>query len=140
MPPTLKPIDGIEVFSGDEDYYIIEFATYAEISNTDPGDQFSTDFTSSAEILTLTGVLEEDQTYFFKVYITGDLPMDSFFTMTIPTSVGLPSNDVSGLTLTCVAYCDESDITMTYTSATRLITFKGVVPDTSSYVTAPGAL
>jgi hypothetical protein len=31
MPPSLKPIDGIEVFSGDEEFYKIEFANYMEI-------------------------------------------------------------------------------------------------------------
>jgi hypothetical protein len=81
MPPSLKPMDGIEVFSGDSDYYKIEYATYMEISNTDPGDQFTTDFTSVAAIETLTGVMEEDQTYSFSVYMTGDLPMDSYFTL-----------------------------------------------------------
>jgi hypothetical protein len=28
MPPCLKPLTGLEVFSGDEDYYQVEVATY----------------------------------------------------------------------------------------------------------------
>lgn len=60
MPPTLAPIDGLDIYSGDDEYYIIEDATFCTISNTLPGDETTTDYTSTAEITTLTGVLEED--------------------------------------------------------------------------------
>lgn len=66
--------------------------------------------------------------------------MNSYFTMTIPTTVGMPDGDVDGLTLECNQICDEDDITMTWTASTRMITFSGPVPNESSYMTAPGPL
>lgn len=101
MPPSLSPMDGIYVFSGDDEFYKIEYAEYATISNTLPGDEDTTDYTSSMSITTLTGVLEEDQTYEFSVYTTGDIPMNGYFTLYVPTSVGMPTNDVDDMTLTC---------------------------------------
>lgn len=140
MPPCLDPMDGIILYSGDTDYYEIEYATYMTIANSLPGDEDSTSYNSVAEITTLTGVLEEDQTYSFSVYMTGDLPMSGYFTLKIPTAVGMPSAGINGLTLTCTSYCDENDMTMTYSSSTRIITFSGPVPDESSYITAPGPI
>jgi hypothetical protein len=71
------------------------------MTNTLPGTEYTTSFTSSASITTLTGVLESDQTYSFKVYLTGDMPMNSYFTLSVPSLVGMPSAGVSGLSMTC---------------------------------------
>jgi len=60
MPPSLCPLDGIVVFSGDDEFYKIEYASYATLTNTLPGDESTTIYDSSMEITTLTGVLEED--------------------------------------------------------------------------------
>jgi hypothetical protein len=59
MPPTLAPMDGFIVYTGDTDYYEIEYASFMTITNTKPGDETTTSYTSTAEITTLTGVLEE---------------------------------------------------------------------------------
>lgn len=114
--------------------------TGQSITNTLPGTESTTSYTSEASITTETGVLEEGQTYRFKVYMPGDLPKDSYYTLYVPTTVGMPSSGVSGLTLTCQQYCTASDITLSYSSSTRLITFTGAVPDTASYITSPGPL
>lgn len=66
--------------------------------------------------------------------------MDGYFTLYIPTTVGMPSGGVSDLTLVCDQFCDEADVTLTYSSSTRLLTFSGVVPDVSSYIIAPGPI
>jgi len=140
MPPTLCPLDGIIVYTGDSEYFEIEYATYATITNTLPGDETTVDYTSAASITTLTGVLEENQTYEFNIYTTGDIPMDGLFTLKIPTEVGLPSDPDNDFVLTCTQNCDESTITLTYSSSLRLLTFSGVVPDASSYIMAPGPI
>jgi hypothetical protein len=48
MPPTLAPIDGLDIYSGDDEYYIIEEATFCTISNSLPGTEKTTPYTSSA--------------------------------------------------------------------------------------------
>lgn len=63
MPPSLCPLSGITVYTGDSEYYQIEVATYPTITNSLPGDEDTTSYTSKAEITTLDSVLEEDQTY-----------------------------------------------------------------------------
>lgn len=60
MPPNLSPLSGIIVFSGDDEYYKIEEASYATITNTIPGSASTVSFTSQATITTLTGVSETD--------------------------------------------------------------------------------
>lgn len=52
----------------------------------------------------------------------------------------MPTNGISDITLQCNQYCDESTITLSYSSSTRIITFSGVVPSASSYIQAPGPL
>lgn len=37
MPPTLKPLDGFIVYSGDSEYYKIELAEYMALTNSLPG-------------------------------------------------------------------------------------------------------
>jgi hypothetical protein len=74
------------------------------------------------------------------VYLTGDIPQNGYFTLYVPTSVGMPTGGITDITLKCNQYCDESTITLSYTSSLRLITFSGVVPSASSYITAPGPI
>lgn len=110
------------------------------ITNTEPGTESDSAFTSVASIETEKGVLEEGQTYKFVVYLNGDLPKDAWYTLLIPTAVGMPASGASGLTLTCLQYCTASDITLSYSSSTRLLTFAGAVTDTSDYVFNPGPI
>jgi len=51
--------------------------------------------------MTNTGVLEKDIKYQFEIYLTGDLPVNSYFTMIVPSEVGMPTNSVSGLEMEC---------------------------------------
>lgn len=67
MPPTLAPMDGFIVYSGDSEYFKIENAEYMKLTNTLPGDESTNDNASTATMATLTGVLEEDETYDFSV-------------------------------------------------------------------------
>ena len=62
--------------------------------------------------------------------------MNSYFTLAVPSSVGLPSTP----TLTCTQACSTSDITLMWDSSTRLITFQGVVKSEGKYIMAPGPL
>jgi hypothetical protein len=71
------------------------------LTNTIPGDENSVaGFVSTAQIKTLTGVYEKDQTYGFEVFLTGDIPMNGFITLKIPSIVGVPSS-ISSMTLEC---------------------------------------
>ena len=140
MPPTFKPLGNFIVYTGDSEFYKIEVADYMTLTNTIPGDENSiAGFVSTAEIKTLTGVYEKDQTYAFEVFLTGDIPMDGFFTLKIPTTVGVPSS-ISSMTLECTQSCEARDITLTWNAGTRTITFSGVVPEESRYIMAPGPL
>jgi hypothetical protein len=137
MPPSLCPLTGIEVFTGDGEFYKIEYADYMQLTNTLPGTELTSTYTSIAAITSAnTGVLEEGQTYTFTVYPTGDLPMNSYFTLAVPSSVGLPSTP----TLTCSQACTTSDITLSWDSSTRLLTFSGIVKSEGKYIMAPGPL
>lgn len=102
QPPSLAPLSGFIIFSGDTDFNKIEEATYPALTNDMPGDDDSAFQSSVAEITTLTGVLEEDQTYQFTIYTTNDIPLGGFWTLQIPTEVGLPDDPASDLVLTCV--------------------------------------
>jgi hypothetical protein len=101
MPPTLAPMDGFIIFTGDEDFYKIEYADYMTLTNTLPGDETTTDNTSTATMEGLTGILETDETYEFSVQLTGDIPMDGYITLYIPETVEIPSGGASDLTLVC---------------------------------------
>jgi hypothetical protein len=87
-----------------------------------------------------TGIGEANQKYRFTVYLSGDLPMDSYFTLQIPASVGLPSSPATNLGFVCLAGCDEEEMTVTYEDPSRLLKFDGVVPDENSAVYAPGPI
>ncbi len=58
MPPSLAPFSGINVNSGDADLYVIEEMDDLSMTNTLPGTEYTTAYTSVAAITTLTGVLE----------------------------------------------------------------------------------
>ena len=77
MPPNFKPFGGsqISIITADSDYYYIEEAIYDDLTirTSTPGTTYG-DYTSEAEIMTATGVSEEDQTYKFTVYLKGDIP------------------------------------------------------------------
>jgi hypothetical protein len=60
MPPCLQPVSGIKVYSGDTDFYKIEYSDYATLSTTLPGDATTANYDSTAVIATLTGVSETD--------------------------------------------------------------------------------
>lgn len=105
MPPSLCPLAGVVVFTGDTSYFKVEYSDYALLSNTLPGTEAVSDYTSVASIETLTGVLETGQTYKFVVYLTGDLPKNGIFTLTVPSAIGLPADPTTGLALTCISYC-----------------------------------
>lgn len=116
MPPNLQSVDGITVYSADTDYYEIEKASYATIMNLLPGDDSTVSSTSVASMQGLTGVLETDQEYKFTVYLTGDIPMNGYYTLEIPTTVGLPASPATDLTLTCDSLCTASAITLSYSN------------------------
>jgi hypothetical protein len=140
MPPCLQPVSGIKVYSGDTDFYKIEYSDYATLSTTLPGDATTANYDSTAVIATLTGVSETDQTYRFSVALANDIPMNGYWTLYVPTTVGMPSNGISGLTLDCELECTTSDITLTYTDSTRLLLFGGAVPSESDYKQAPARI
>ena len=58
MPPSLSPLADVVVFTGDTSYFKVEYSDYALLSNTLPGTEAVSDYTSVASIETLTGVLE----------------------------------------------------------------------------------
>jgi hypothetical protein len=61
MPPSLCPLTGSEVFTGDGEFYKIEYASYMQITNSLPGTELTSTYTSTAAITSAsTGVLEED--------------------------------------------------------------------------------
>ena len=66
--------------------------------------------------------------------------MNSYFTLIVPSDVGMPTNDVSGLEMECNQFCNAKQIKLLWSSSDRKITFTGAVSDESSYVTAPGPL
>ena len=66
--------------------------------------------------------------------------MDSYFTLQVPSAVGLPSSPAVNLAFVCVSGCDEEEMTLTYEEPSRLLKFTGVVPDENSAVYAPGPL
>lgn len=63
MPPSLAPVSGIVVFTGDAGFYYIEYADFATLVNSLPGTQSSTIYKSSATMLGVNGVLQKDQSY-----------------------------------------------------------------------------
>ena len=79
-PPSLAPLSGILVQTGDEDYNRIELATDKSISNTEPGDD-TTSTSSQAYIMSPTGVLESDAEYMFEIDLAGSIPEDGYFTL-----------------------------------------------------------
>jgi hypothetical protein len=105
-PPSLAPLSGILVNTGDEDFNRIELVTDKSITNTLPGDD-STATGSQAYILSPTGVLESDAEYIFEINLAGSIPEEGYFTLTIPDEVGLPARMPGGLSLTCVQNCDD---------------------------------
>lgn len=59
MPPSLCPLEGIIVSSGDKDFYEIEDTYGLVLTNLYPGTELSTTRISKASITTLPGILEE---------------------------------------------------------------------------------
>jgi hypothetical protein len=143
MPPNLKPFGGnqISIITGDSDYFYIEEAIYEDLTirTSTPGST-SSFYTSEAEITSDTGVSEEDQTYKFTVYLKGDIPQNGYFTLTVPSEVGMPSGLASDLTVDCLSALSCDSIALTYTSSTREIKFAGAVSSASDYIIAPAPL
>lgn len=57
MPPSLAPVSGIIVFTGDASFYYIEYADFGTLINSLPGTQSSTINKSLATMLGVNGVL-----------------------------------------------------------------------------------
>jgi hypothetical protein len=142
MPPCLKPLDGFVVWTGDPDFYEIEKTFFPKLTNTLPGNQNTTSGLgeSKAEIVSSDGLLEQDSTYKFTVFTTGDLPKGAFFTLTVPELVGMPENPASSIVMECLTGCSTNLLTIAWSSVTRVLTFRGVVPEVSSYLSAPGPM
>jgi len=66
--------------------------------------------------------------------------MNGYWTMTVPTEVGMPTNGLTGLVVECELLCTESDFTLTYTESTRIIQFGGAIPSESDYKQAPSSI
>lgn len=66
--------------------------------------------------------------------------MNSYFTLYVPTDVGMPTNGAAGLTMSCLSYCTSSSVVIAWSSTTRLLTLTSIVIDENSYIIAPGPL
>lgn len=58
MPPTLNPLAGFEITTGDQDYFEIEKDIFATLTNKIPGNDSTSISQSYAEILTSNLVLD----------------------------------------------------------------------------------
>jgi hypothetical protein len=56
MPPTLAPMDGFIIFSGDNEYFKIEQATYQYLTNKYPGTELSVGYDSEASIISAADI------------------------------------------------------------------------------------
>lgn len=131
----MASLDGFDIWTGDEYKQKIEEATYATLIVTNPATDGYALQQSTAEITGLDGVLEEDILYSFSVYPVNDLPQNAYWTMFIPTAIGLPSDPASDLTFTCTLNCDDSGV-RTWDATNRIMTFNGVYPDYADYLYA----
>lgn len=68
------------------------------------------------------------------------MPVNSYFTLYVPSDVGIPSDGADGLTITCLSFCVSSSVEIAWSSSTRLLTFTQIVLDENSYIVAPGPL
>ena len=140
MPPSFAPLTGFQIFTGDTDYHQIEVASYPTLTNTEPGDEDSIGYTSSITILTDTAISAKDSNYQFTIYVSGDLPVGSYFTLLVPGDVTIPNDSASELTLECQNYCDDSSASLSWSSSSRLLTVEGIFPSLATYVRGFGPL
>lgn len=78
--------------TGDDVFNEIEKTFGPDLTNQLPGDDSTASEPSVALIEKNNGVLEDSATYKFKVFTTGNIPSDGYFTLQIPESISLPSN------------------------------------------------
>ena len=114
-----------------------------KLVNTLPGNENTTTLgaeVQKAEIISGDAVMVTDSTYQFTVYTGGDMPKNAFFTLTVPLSVKLPENPATMIKLNCMIGCSSKSPTIAWSATDRVLTFKGVVPEVSSYISAPGPI
>jgi len=76
--------------------------------------------------------MEGNNEYKFQIFTIGDIPSGGFFTLTIPTSIGVPS-DPTTMKFTCLLNCKNIG-TKTWAPTTRTLTFNSVYPTTNDYL------
>jgi hypothetical protein len=104
MPPTICSFSGLTIYTGDSNFNQVEITTSATITNSLPGNDATAVSASIAKIISYNVVSATSSTYQFTIYTTGDLPMYSYFTLYIPTSIGVPGD----LILNCLNLCTTS--------------------------------
>lgn len=104
MPPTICSFSGMTIYTADSNFNQIQITTSASITNSLPGNDATAVSTSTATIISSNVVSATGSTYQFTIYTTGDLPMYSYFTLYIPSSIGVPGD----LILYCLYSCSTS--------------------------------
>ena len=112
MPPSLAPLSGFIIFTADIDYNKIEQATYPTLTNTEYNDETTIDFESQVEIVSQKQINKKNSVYKFSIFVGSDMPKDSYWTLTIPSEVGLPSQGTTDLSVSCQTQCEDSGLTL----------------------------
>ena len=103
MPPTLAPLSGFIITSMDQYFNAIDIGRELILKNTAPGVDSSGQ--SKATITSNQGVLEKNSVYKFYINTVGNIPKDGYFTLKIPSTVGIPADPVSEMAIVCFSFC-----------------------------------
>ena len=92
------------------------------------------------EIVSQKQINKKNSVYKFSIFVGSDMPKDSYWTLTIPSEVGLPSQGTTDLSVSCQTQCEDSGLTLDWNQITRTLTFFNGIPNKSNAFSEPGPL
>ena len=133
--PSFSPLTGFSFEtgltgtpSGIKTIYAIEKVSnnVMKLTNTEVANPLAS--SASITVNPAAPIFSTNVSYVFTLVTVNVIPKGGYFTLTVPSTVIVPGDSVTGFTISCGAGCSSSAAVITYVAGTKIMTFKGLFP------------